>query len=83
MIGFRLLPHRERVAAVQPRRGAAEFFLGRAQLARRDVEQAIGADRQPFLELKLLLEPFAPEPERALAPRREIGLEEFDVTPER
>jgi hypothetical protein len=60
VIGLGLLPRGERIAAVDARGGAAEFLLRRAQLAGGDVEQAVGADRDPFVELQLLLEPLAP-----------------------
>ena len=40
---------------------------------------SLRADREAFVEAELLLEAFASEPERALAARRQIGLEEFDV----
>ena len=54
-----------------------------AQLAQGDLEQSIGADSQAFIELELLLELLPPEPEAALAARRQIGLEILDVAPDR
>ena len=79
MVGLGLLPRGQRIAAVDPRRDAAEFLLRLLQLARRDRQQAIGAEREPFVEGELLLEPLAAEAERALAARREVGLEKLDV----
>ena len=48
------------------------------QLARRDREEPVGAERDALVELELLLELLAAEPERALAPRREVLLEVVD-----
>ena len=79
MVGFGLLPCGQRIAAVHPRRDAAEFVLRRLQLARGDRQQAIGAEREALVEGELLLEPLAAEAERAFGARREVGLEELDV----
>ncbi len=53
------------------------------QLAGGDGQQAIGAEREAFVEAELLLEPLAAQAERALAARREVGLEKLDVGGER
>ena len=76
-------PGGERIAAVDPRRNAAELLLGLLQLARRDRQQAIGVERDALVEAQLLLEPLAAEPERSLAARRQIALEIFDVGADR
>ena len=79
MIVLRLRPGGERIAAVQPRRDAAEFLLRLLQLAHRDRQQPIGAERHALVEPELLLEPLAAETERALAARREVVLEILEV----
>ena len=49
------------------------------QLARRDRQQPIGAERDAFFELQLLLELVAAEAERGARLRRELGFEVLDV----
>ena len=76
---LRVAPRLDRIAAVQAAGDAAELLLDLAQLAQRDRQQAVRAQRDAFLELQLLLELLATEPERGLGARREIGLEVLDV----
>ncbi len=64
-------------------RDAAEFLLRRPQLAARDGEQLVDADREPFLELQLPLELLAAQPERGAGARRQLGLEVAAVAAER
>jgi hypothetical protein len=65
--------------AVQAARHLAELLLHLVQLAQRDRQQPIGAERDPLIEFQLLLEALATEPERRLGARREVGLEIPDV----
>ena len=72
-----------RIAAVDARGDAAELLLRVPQLAHRDREQPVGAERDALVEPELLLELLPPEPERALAARREVALEIVDVAADR
>ena len=78
-----LAPRRDRIAAVQAAGQLAELFLRRGQLARRDRQQAIDRQRDAFFEAQLLLEAIAPEAERALGLRPNVGLEIGDVGADR
>ena len=59
-----LAPGGDRIAAVHARRDAAELLLRLVQLADGDREQPVGVERDALVELELLLEPVATEPER-------------------
>ena len=49
------------------------------ELPQRDREKAIGADIDAVFELELLLEAFAPQAERRLRARRQVGLEVIEI----
>jgi hypothetical protein len=53
------------------------------QLALRDRQQAVGAERDAFVELQLLLQPLAPEPEGAARAGREVLFEIREVARDR
>ena len=83
MIVFEAPPGGDRIAAVAASRDAFEFLLGGFELAQRDLEQRVGADRQSLFEPELFLEDFAPEPERRAAARPELLLEIGRIGPDR
>jgi len=53
------------------------------QLALRDRQQPVGAERNALFELQLPLERLAPEPKRRLRARREVVFEVLEVAPDR
>ncbi len=65
------------------RRDAPELVLRLLQLAGGDGQQAIGAEREAFIKVELLLEPLAPEAEGPLGARLEVGFEKLDVRGQR
>src|SRR5580765_210930 len=66
--------------AVQTTRDGTEFLLHLVQLAKRNGQKTIRAERNPFFELQLLFELVAPETERGFRPRCEIGFKVIDVS---
>src|SRR5437762_6764964 len=66
--------------AVQTARDGTEFLLHLVQLAKRNRQKAIRAERNAFFELQLLFELVAPETERGFRPRREIGFQVIDIS---
>ena len=75
MVRLRARPGGERIAAVQARRDAAELLLRRVQLALGDREQAIGVERDPFLERSFCSKRRAPRRNDAARARRQVVLE--------
>ena len=65
--------------AIQARRGAAEFLLGRVELPHGNGEQAVGIERQPLFELKLLAEAIGAKTERSAGAGRQVVFEVRDV----
>jgi len=80
---LRLVPRRDGIPAVQPRGHAAECLLRLLQLAGGDGEKPVGAERDAFVQLQLLLELLAAEAEGAFAARGEIALQIVDVACDR
>ena len=76
MIGLRAAPGLRRVSPVDAARDAPELVLG---LDARDREQPVGREADAFVELQLLLEFLAAEPERAARLRCLFAFEIVDV----
>ena len=79
MLGFGLRPDLERSAAVHASGERLKQFLGGVQLSGGDRQQTLDRQREAFVELYLLFESIAPEPESGAGPRRDVVLEIFDV----
>ena len=79
MLLLRPTPRLDRISAIQSTRDLPEFLLNGRELPQRDREEAIGADLDAVFEFELPLEPLAPQTERGLRPRREVGLEIVEI----
>ena len=79
MLGFGLRPDLERGAAVHASGERLEQLLRGVQLPGGDRQQTFDRHREAFVELYLLFESIAPEPERGAGPRRDVVLEIFDI----
>ena len=63
MLLLRATPRVQRVTAVQTTGDASELLLNGSELAERDWQQALVAQRDAVFQLQLLLEPLLAEPE--------------------
>jgi hypothetical protein len=72
-------PGGHRISAVQPPRHQPEFLLDVVEFPQRNRQQALGAQRDAFFELELLLEVIAPQPERRFRALRQIVLQVVHV----
>ena len=76
---LRTAPGSHRVGAVHATGNRSKLLLRFAQLAQRDGEQPIGAERNAFIELQFAFEILAAQAERRLGPRGKICLQILDV----
>ena len=60
---FRATPRIQRVAAIETTGDTTEFFLHRSELAQRDRQKALVAERDAVFELQLLFEALLAEAE--------------------
>src|SRR5439155_8282779 len=76
-------PCLQRVTAVEAPGERLERFLGGLELACGDGEQPVDRQRDPFVELQLLLEFLAAYPERSTRAWSNLGFERLDIRGDR